>query len=100
MTGTYTANGRTYTDTPAGWLRAARDKWDRKLTAKGHKMTWRKVGRVSQNTLDSAHYLGTCRNCRAWIEAGEYWSAQVPEITTGGVFPGMLRRCPGKQGRR
>jgi hypothetical protein len=79
------ARTRTYPDTYAGLLDAARDDWGNKLAAKGHSMKWRKAGRVSERTRDSTHYHGTCRNCGGELNVGEYW------LDDADCAPGLIR---------
>lgn len=75
MAGRFTANGRTYTDTPAGHLQAARDRVADKALLRGHDMMhWRKEAQA------------------------------IPPMNQPG-YPsllrfGQVRWCPGRQGRR
>jgi hypothetical protein len=69
----FTSNGTEYSDTPAGWLKAAKDDWNAKLTAAGHRMTWRKNGKNS--------YGGDCRDCGGNVEIGSMdSSSHGPDI--------------------
>jgi hypothetical protein len=91
---------RTYPDTPAGWLDMARDGWKASLSAAGHRMAWRKVGRITMNTRNSHHYRGTCRRCGGQIDVGEYWSVVLAGNFPSLVLAGRPRKCPGPQGGR
>jgi hypothetical protein len=90
-------NGRSYPDTPGGWLDEARDSFADKLRLRGHEIYWRKVGRVSHRTRATTHYHLTCRKCHGELDVGEDWTKAAGQVrmTTFGV----VRYCPGK-GRR
>ena len=64
---TFTQDGKTYSDAPAGWLKAHKDEWDGKLKARGHSPTWRKS---AANT-----YEATCRNCNGHMTCGTWGSS-------------------------
>jgi hypothetical protein len=82
----FKANGREYSDTPAGWLAAAKDEWAIELKRAGHRVTLRKYGNAS--------YRGTCKNCDGYIVLG---SASASTDMRSRIMPGRhARRCRGR----
>jgi len=96
MAGRFTAEGRTYADTPAGHLLAAKDKADGKLYLRGHRMMhWRKDAGASP-----PYFSAQCAKCGAGVKIV---TGRAPTNLPG--YPslmrlGQVRWCPGKQGRR
>lgn len=87
--------GRTYKDTPAGHLEAARDKAADKLRAAGHDMMhWSKDAKASP-----PYFSARCGNCGAGVKVV---AGRAPANLPG--YPSLLRLrkvqwCPGKRGR-
>jgi len=87
---------RTYRDTPAGHLEAARDKALDQLILQGHDMKyWRKEAGASP-----PYFSARCGKCGAGVKVV---TGRAPMNLPG--YPGLLRLgrvrwCPGKQGRR
>lgn len=87
---------RTYKDTPAGHLEAAKDKAFDQLILHDHEMMyWRKEA-GARPPYFSAH----CRKCGAGVKVV---AGRAPANLPG--YPSLLRFrrvqwCPGKQGRR
>jgi hypothetical protein len=87
---------RTYKDTPAGRLEAARDKAADKLRIRGHEMMyWRK-----EATARPPYFSAQCGKCGAGVKVV---TGRAPMRLPG--YPsllrlGQVRYCPGKQGRR
>ena len=74
---TFVSNGITYSDCEPGWLKAAKDDWDIKLSRRGHKMRWRKTGRD--------RYEGWCSQCGGVLWCGPWGSSsgRNPDIRKG-----------------
>jgi hypothetical protein len=87
---------RTYKDTPAGHLEAARDKAADRLRTAGHDMMhWRK-----EAGAQPPYFSARCGRCGAGVKVV---TGRAPMNLPG--YPGLLRLgqvrwCPGKQGRR
>lgn len=96
MAGRFRAGGRTYADTPAGRLLAAKDKVADNLGLHGHDMMyWRKETRAQP-----PYFGARCGKCGAGVKV----AAGRPPANLPG-YPSLLRfhvvrRCPGKPGRR
>lgn len=88
----FTAGGRTYTDTPAGHLLAARDAVDDKLRLRGHRMMfWRK-----ETTVRPPYFSARCGVCGAGVKVVD---GRPPANLFG--YPsllrlGQVRSCPGR----
>lgn len=63
----FTSNGIEYIDAPAGWLKAAKDDWNIKLSEAGHTMVWKKTS--------STVYGGSCKSCDGNVTIGSSWSS-------------------------
>ena len=74
----FTFNGKTYSDTDAGALKAAKDDYAERMRDLGHRMTWRKRGR--------SEYDGNCRRCGGSIIVGS-------SFTSSGGYDIRRRRC-------
>lgn len=72
MARTFTQNGVTYSDAPAGWLKAHKDEWDGKLRAKGHLPRWHKNANNS--------YEADCTRCRGNMSCGTWGSTSNSRI--------------------
>lgn len=87
---------RTYKDTPAGHLEAARDKALDQLILHGHDMMfWRKEARATP-----PYFSARCGKCGAGVKVVV---GRAPANLPG--YPSLLRFrkvqwCPGKRGRR
>lgn len=87
---------RTYKDTPAGRLEAARDKAADTLRLHGHEMRyWRKESKASP-----PYFSALCGKCGAGVKVA---TGRAPANLPG--YPSLLRFrriqwCPGKRGRR
>jgi hypothetical protein len=87
---------RTYRDTPAGRLEAARDKAADVLLIRGHSMMhWRKDTRAVP-----PNFSATCGKCGAGVKVA---AGRAPANLPG--YPSLLRLrkiqwCPGKRGSR
>jgi hypothetical protein len=97
MAGRFKANGRTYIDTPAGHLMAARDKVADTARDRGHDMMhWAK-----RDARSAAPYFSArCGKCGAGVKV----VAGRPPANQHG-YPSLLRFhqvrwCPGKPGGR
>jgi len=95
VAGRFEAGGRTYTDSPAGHLQAARDRVADKLRLRGHDMKyWRK-----EATARPPYFSAQCGKCGASVKVV---TGRPPANLPG--YPGLVRLgqvrwCPGKQGR-
>jgi hypothetical protein len=96
MAGRFTAGGRTYTDTPAGHLEAARDRVADTLWLRGHEMKhWHK-----QAGARPPYFSAECVKCGAGVKVV---TGRAPMNLPG--YPSLVRLrrvqyCPGKPGRR
>lgn len=87
---------RTYKDTPAGHLEAARDKALDQLRLHGHEMMyWRKEARAKP-----PYFSARCAKCGAGVKVV---ARRAPMNLPG--YPSLLRLrrvqwCPGRPGRR
>lgn len=94
MAGRFEANGRTYIDTPAGHLRAAKDRAADKLLLRGHDMMfWRKEANARP-----PYFSARCGKCGAGVKVV---AGRPPADQPG--YPSLLRFhqvrwCPGKRG--
>ena len=92
----FTAGGRTYTDTPAGRLLAARDKADDSLRLRGHDMMhWRKNA-----SAQPPCFTARCGKCSGGVKIV---TGRAPMKDPG--YPSLVRFgkvtwCPGKGARR
>lgn len=86
-------NTRTYRDTPAGRLQAARDKAADKLWVRGHDMKyWSKAAGVSP-----PYFSARCGKCGAGVKVA---AGRAPMNLPG--YPGLVRlgrilNCPGRR---
>lgn len=65
MRRSFTTRTGTYSDTPAGWLKAAKDDWADKMRNAGHRMTWRK---------SYSQYIGNCSRCGGNVVVGDTYT--------------------------
>ena len=96
MAGRFRIDDRTYVDTPAGHLLAARDRAADKLRLHGHHMMhWRKETRATP-----PYFSAQCETCGVGVKVV---TGRAPMNRPG--YPSLLRFgrvrwCPGKAGRR
>jgi hypothetical protein len=65
-------DGKTYSDAPAGWLKAHKDEWDGKVKARGHRPVWRKTNAIT--------YEAECRTCGGHMACGTWGSHTATAI--------------------
>jgi hypothetical protein len=93
MAGKFTVDGRTYPDTPAGRLLAAKDKADAELFLRGHRMKyWTKETKAAP-----PYFRATCGTCGAGVKIV---TGRAPANLPG--YPSLLRFhqvrwCPGRR---
>jgi len=75
------------TKTEVAEVKAARDDWDRRLTAAGHAMCWQ-LGANARRRGHAYFWDGYCAHCGAEISVGVCW-------TTAGVRDARRVACSG-----